>query len=451
MKLPADIKYIWNRFAQAGAEVYVVGGAVRDSLMGRVPHDYDLTTAALPNEIVEMFADHTTFRAGAAYGTVGVAMDSGVVEITTFRVDGTYGDSRRPDSVRFTRSLEEDLARRDFTVNAMAYSPERGIVDPFGGRDAIRRRAIETVGDAELRFREDALRILRALRFRGQLGFDLTESVRTAIRRERDRLRALSGERIADEMGKILAIERPSTVFYEMEALGVLAVLFPELVPTVGYDQRSPYHDKTLFDHILCVVDHTPPKLPVRYAALFHDVKKPDTLSIDEDGKGHFFGHDTLGAETAAEILRRYKASKRLVHEVSALIREHMKVHDVMTDRALRRQIRRVGEEYILDLYDLMAADMACTYGARDISFIIERKARIRALMEEGVPKRCDLAVDGNDLIEIGIAPGPLMGKILGEMEARFIDNPEENDKAHWLAYAERRYDELRGDDRRNR
>ncbi|MDY6044438.1 MAG: CCA tRNA nucleotidyltransferase [Peptoniphilus sp.] len=445
MYIPREISAIIERFCAASEEVYIVGGAVRDSLMGKTPHDYDMTTPLSPKEILALFEDRTTFREGEKYGTVGVMTDIGPVEITTFRIDGTYRDGRKPEEVAFTTNLREDLKRRDFTVNAMAYSPEAGLIDPFGGREDLEKRRLKTVGDPARRLEEDALRILRAFRFSGQLDMEMEEDLVAAIRAGRERLRLLSSERVAEEMRKILLLDAPSRVLYKMEETGVLDVLFPELTATVGYDQRNPYHDKTLFDHILCVVDHTPKKLPIRYAALFHDVEKPSTLSVDETGKGHFFGHDEKGAETARAILRRLKETGALEREVHTLIKEHMKVHDVMTDKALRRQIRRVGEAYILDLYDLMAADMACTYGARDISLITERKARIERLMHEGVPKRRDLSVDGNDLIALGIAPGPIMGKILKEMEEQLLDDPSNNDRAHWLAYASARYEEERG------
>lgn len=430
------------RFEERRARAYVVGGAVRDEVMGKKPHDYDLTTPLLPEEILDLFPDYTTFREGEKFGTIGVMTGEGPVEITTFRIDGDYEDGRKPEGVTFTPNLIDDLKRRDFTVNAMAYSKEEGIVDPFDGRGDLKRGVLKAVGDPEERLREDALRILRAFRFSGQLNLAMEEDLLAAISAEKERLRLLSKERIADEMGKILLLEKPSKVLYAMESTGVLAILFPELMSTVGYDQRNPHHDKTLFDHILCVVDHAPRKLPVRYAALFHDVEKPNTLTVDEKGVGHFFGHDEKGAETAGRILKNLKETKALQEEVGILIKEHMKVHDVMTDRALRRQIRRVGEDYILDLYDLMAADMACTYGARDISLLTERKQRIRELMEAGVPTKRDLAVSGKDLIALGIEPGPFMGKILREMEEMLLDNPEVNDKDYWLDYAKRRQEE---------
>lgn len=436
MKLPASIQGIFRRFREKNIPVYVVGGAVRDSLMGIEPHDYDLTTPATPEEILALMEGERTFREGEKFGTIGVMTATGPVEITTFRIDGTYSDNRKPDAITFTADLREDLARRDFTVNAMAYSEETGVVDPFGGREDLQDKTLRAVGDPARRFSEDALRILRAFRFMGQLNMALEPELLVAAKKEAYRIESLSAERVAEEMGKILLQERPSRVLYAMEEAGVLDKLFPELTPTVGYDQRNPHHDKTLFDHILCVVDHTPKKLPLRYAALFHDVNKPDTLTIDETGKGHFFGHDTMGAETAKEILARLKSQKALIREVDVLIKEHMKVHDTMTDKALRRQIRRVGEDYILDLYDLMAADMACTYDARDISFILERKERIRTLMDEGIVSRKTLAIDGNDLMALGMTPGPAMGALLKEIEDKTVDDPTLNEKETLLAYA---------------
>ncbi len=442
MKLPQAIEDAIRRFREKGVPVYVVGGAVRDSLMGITPHDYDLTTPATPEEILAIMAGEKTFREGEKFGTIAVMTAIGPVEITTFRIDGTYTDNRKPDAVTFTADLKEDLARRDFTVNAMAYSSETGLVDPFGGRDDLENKILRAVGDPARRFSEDALRILRAFRFMGQLNMTLDPALLAAAKNEAYRIESLSAERVADEMNKILLQDAPSRVLYAMEEAGVLEKIFPELVPTVGYDQRNPHHDKTLFDHILCVVDQAPKTLPLRYAALFHDVNKPDTLTIDENGKGHFFGHDTMGAETAGRILARLKSQKALSREVEVLIKEHMKVHDTMTDKALRRQIKRVGEDYILDLYDLMAADMACTYGARDISFILERKARIRALMDEGIVSRNTLAVSGKDLIALGMVPGPAMGRLLKEMEDMALDDPETNEKNRLLAYAKRRIED---------
>ena len=438
MKLPQAIEEITCCFREKGVPAYVVGGAVRDSLMGLSPHDYDLTTPATPDEILAIMAGKKTFREGKKFGTIAVMTELGPVEITTFRIDGTYTDNRKPDVVTFTADLKEDLARRDFTVNAMAYSHETGLVDPFGGREDLQNKILRAVGDPARRFSEDALRILRAFRFMGQLNMTLDPALLAAAKTEAYRIESLSAERVADEMNKILLQDAPSRVLYAMEEAGILEKIFPELAPTVGYDQRNPYHDKTLFDHILCVVDHAPKTLPLRYAALFHDVNKPDTLSIDEKGKGHFFGHDTMGAATAGRILARLKSQKALVREVEVLIKEHMKVHDTMTDKALRRQIKRVGEDYILDLYDLMAADMACTYGHRDISFILERKERIKKLMEEGIVSRNTLAVGGKDLMALGMAPGPAMGRLLREMEDMALDDPEKNDKEYLLAYAEK-------------
>ena len=438
MKLPQAIESIACRFRESGVPIYVVGGAVRDSLMGISPHDYDLTTPATPDEILAIMEGKKTFREGKKFGTIAVMTELGPVEITTFRIDGTYTDNRKPDVVTFTADLKEDLARRDFTVNAMAYSRTTGLVDPFGGRDDLKNKILRAVGDFARRFSEDALRILRAFRFMGQLNMTLDPALLAAAKTEAYRIESLSAERVADEMNKILLQDLPSRVLYAMEGAGVLEKIFPELIPTVGYDQRNPYHDKTLFDHILCVVDHAPKTLPLRYAALFHDVNKPDTLSVDEKGKGHFFGHDTVGAATAGRILARLKSQKALVREVEVLIKEHMKVHDTMTDKALRRQIKRVGEDYILDLYDLMAADMACTYGHRDISFIIERKERISSLMEEGIVSRNTLAIGGKDLIALGMAPGPAMGRLLREMEDMALDDPDKNEKEYLLAYAEK-------------
>ncbi|MDO5301898.1 MAG: CCA tRNA nucleotidyltransferase [Tissierellia bacterium] len=437
MKLNDDLLEIFSRFESVGSRAYLVGGCVRDAVMGRLPHDYDLTTPLLPQEIEALFSDKKLFTVGKKFGTIGVVLSQGTYEITTFRVDGSYEDHRRPTEVAFTPNLREDLARRDFTINAMAYHPEEGLVDPFGGRRDIERAVITTVGDPHRRFSEDALRILRALRFMGQLNFELEEQTRRAMEEDRAVLRGLSRERVRDELDRILLQERPSRVLTEMAELHILEEVLPSLVATVDFDQMTPYHDKTLFWHIACVVDHVPAKLPLRYAALFHDVAKPQTLSVDpETGRGHFFGHDTEGAAVAGEALKLLRHAKDFTREVQLYIEEHMKVAPVMTDKALRRQIRRVGEEHILDLYALLKADMACTREDRDISLLEERERRIVALMREDAHRPKKLAISGRDLLDMGYRQGPEMGRVLAKLQDIATGEPEKNTREHLTALA---------------
>lgn len=428
--LPLEIKKIMERFDQEGQEVYLVGGCVRDHLLGTQPQDYDMTTPLKPDQILALFPDYTCYTVGKKFGTIGILTDQGLVEVTTYRVDGAYSNGRKPDQVTFSLDLEEDLARRDFTINSMAYHPDKGLVDPFGGQADLEAGRIATVGNPRDRFQEDGLRILRAVRFMGQLNFRLDRQVEEAIRDQAHLIQALSPERIRDEMEKILLQDRPSACLYKLLDLGLLAYIFPDLMETVGFDQRSPYHDRTLFDHIACVVDHSPKKLALRWAALFHDIAKPQTMTFDEEaGKAHFFGHDTQGAQRAMEILRAYHQPKSLVHQVSTLIREHMKFHDQISDKALRRQIKRVGPDLILDLYDLMGADMACTYTGRSMDWLQERKDRIGRLMAQGGIEKNSLAIRGQDVIKLGIGEGPLVGHYLKMAQDLVLDDPSKNKK----------------------
>lgn len=426
--IPKEIEKIIKKLNSEGKEAYIVGGCVRDWILGIEPKDFDITTNALPDETLEIFQDYTCYTIGKKFGTIGVLTEEGIVEITTYRVDGEYTDHRKPGEVEFSRSLIEDLKRRDFTMNAIAYNPEEGFVDPFHGKEDIERKIIRSVGNPEKRLEEDGLRILRALRFMGQLDFELNRDLEKTIEKKRNLLQFLSKERIRDEVDKILLQEKPSKVFRKMLELHVLEEIFPELIPTVDFDQKSPYHDQMLFDHILCVVDHAPRKLSLRLAALFHDVEKPSTFTWDEEKeKGRFFGHDTQGAEQARKILRKYREPNSLIHEVSTLIREHMKFHEEISDKALRRQIHRVGEDLILDLYDLMGADMACTFAGRDLHWVEERKARIQKMLEENIVEKSKLAIGGADLIEMGWEQGPEIGKVLKELQELVIDEPEKN------------------------
>ncbi|MDO5038002.1 MAG: CCA tRNA nucleotidyltransferase [Tissierellia bacterium] len=434
MKIPQEIAKIINTFDGAGAQVYLVGGSVRDSLLGLEVHDYDLATNLEPDQVEELFFNYPLYKVGKKFGTLGIVSPQGLVEVTTYREDGAYEGHRKPKEVTFSKSLEEDLRRRDFTINAMAYHPQRGLVDLFDGRGDLEKRILRTVGDPNRRFREDGLRILRGLRFMGQLDFRIDHRTQEAMKNNRDLIDYLSRERIRDEVFKILVQDKPSRVLYKMLDLGILEKILPSLMATVGFDQKTPYHDKTLFDHILCVVDRTPRKLNVRLAALFHDIEKPATLSIDQKtGRAHFFGHDSLGAQRAEEILRAYRASKKDIDSVKALISDHMKVHQEMSDRALRRQIRRVGEDNVLDLYDLMLADMACTVPGRDQTFLLERKKRIEDLLAQGLPDQKSLKINGRDLMDLGLEEGPQIGQVLRALEEELLDDPDKNKRDYLL------------------
>lgn len=439
--MPKDVLFILNKLLENGFEAYIVGGCVRDKLLGIEPHDYDITTSAKPDEIKRVFKDYKTILVGEEFGTVGILLNEVLYEVTTFRIDGAYIDNRKPESVTFSDNLIEDLKRRDFTINAMAIDSKGKLFDPFNGKDDLENKIIRAVGNPVERLREDALRMMRAIRFAGRYGFFIEAELFDAISLESGLLKNIAPERIFDEFSKMITSDRPSYYLLLMEEAGILDVIFPELKRTVGFVQFSPYHDKTLFDHLICVMDYVKPDLSLRLAALFHDISKVDTLSIGEDGRGHFYGHEILGAEVVEKILKKYRLPNKTIEKVKILILDHMKVHSEMTDKALRRQIKRVGIENVLDLYDLLIADCKATRIDRDASFIINRKNRVKKLLDEKEMKTEKfLEINGNDIKALGFSEGKIIGKILKDLEEIVLDDPEKNKRAYLIEYIDKNY-----------
>ena len=439
--MPKEVLFILNKLNEEGFDAYIVGGCVRDKLLGLHPHDYDITTSAKPDEIKRVFKDFKTILIGEEFGTVGVLIDKTLYEVTTFRIDGKYLNFRKPENVTFSKSLREDLKRRDFTINAMAMDSSGELYDPFGGKKDLDDKILRAVGRPDERIKEDAIRILRAIRFAGRFDFYIEDELFDAISFERKLLKKISPERIFDEFSKMITSERPSYYLLLMDETGVLDVIFPELKRTVGFSQFSPYHDKTLFDHLVCVMDEVKPDLALRLAALFHDISKVDTLSIGKDGRGHFYGHEVLGADLVSEILKRYRVSNKIIDKVTILILDHMKVHSEMTDKALRRQIKRVGRDNVLDLYDLLIADCKCTRIDRDASFIIKRKNRVKELLDEKEMKTEKfLEINGNDIKALGFKEGKIIGKILKDLENLVLDDPEKNKRDYLIDYIDKNY-----------
>ena len=439
--MPKDVLFILNKLRENGFEAYIVGGCVRDKLLSIEPHDYDITTSAKPNEIKEVFSDCKTILVGEEFGTVGILLNKVLYEVTTFRIDGNYINNRKPEKVIFSDNLKEDLKRRDFTINAMAMDIDGKLYDPFLGKKDLQEKIIRAVGDPNERIKEDALRMMRAIRFAGRFDFYIEENLFDAIGQNASLLKKIAPERIFDEFSKMITSEKPSYYLLLLEESGILDVIFPELKRTVGFAQFSPYHDKTLFDHLICVMDYVRPDLSLRLAALFHDISKVDTLSIGEDGRGHFYGHEILGAELVEEILKKYRLPNKTIEKVKILILDHMKVHSEMSDKALRRQIKRVGRENILDLYDLLIADCKATRIDRDASFIINRKNRVKELLDEKEMKTEKfLEINGNDIKSLGFSEGKIIGEILRELESLVLEDPKKNNRTYLIEYIEKNY-----------
>ena len=410
MYIPNSVLELINTLEEAGFETWVVGGCVRDHLMGNVPHDYDCCTAAEPEAMQALFADRQLVLAGLKHGTVGVVTEDGVVEITTFRTEGGYLDSRHPDWVKFVRDVKEDLARRDFTVNAMAYSPRRGLCDPFGGQADLKNGLLRAVGDPVLRFREDALRILRGLRFAARFGFQIEEATRTAMHTEIAGLDTLARERVLTELEGFLLSARARDILGGAE---LLFRVIPELAPQLGFDQKNPHHEHDIFTHTAMVVERAPKEPILRMAALLHDLGKPATFSLDEKGVGHFYGHAGLGAKMAEDILRRLKCSNALRDEVTWLIAHHMDRFPC-EEKSARRCLSKNG---LLRMERLTRLQMADFGGKVDDGDLDEWLGLLREVdAREGALTLKTLAVKGKDLIGLGIAPGKQVGELLNRL-----------------------------------
>lgn len=425
---------VLNRLNSAGYEAYLVGGCVRDSLRNVAIHDYDATTSALPEEILQVFSDTPVIETGIRHGTVTVVFQGLAVEVTTYRVDGEYADSRHPNQVTFTRNLREDLARRDFTVNALAWSEETGVVDFFGGMDDLAQGMLRCVGEPRTRFEEDGLRILRGLRFASVLQFSLESATESALRLEKHRLTMVSAERIREELKKMLCGDGAFDVLSSFS--DVLGVVFPELLPTVGFDQRNFHHVYSLYEHLIHTVKNVPPLPRLRLAALFHDLGKPATFSVDPQGVGHFYGHAQKSAEMAEEILARLRFSNAERREIIPLIRHHDAPIDP-TPTAVRRKLNKLGEDGFFDLISLMRADNLALnpeFHHRQKTYDeLEAIAR-EILAEEPCFSLRHLAVKGNDLMALGYQ-GKEIGEILRVLLAAVMDDLVENRREDLLDY----------------
>ena len=435
MYIPNSVLELIDKLEEAGYEAWVVGGCVRDHLMGITPHDYDCCTSATPEAMQAIFAHRQLVLAGLKHGTVGVVTAEGVVEITTFRTEGGYLDARHPDWVRFVRDIREDLARRDFTVNAMAYSPRRGLCDPFGGREDLKNGLLRAVGEPELRFREDALRILRGLRFAARFGFRIEEKTRAAMDAEMAGLDSLARERVLTELLGFLRAAKAEDL---LAAANLLCRCIPELAPTVGFQQHSRHHVHDVFGHIATVVEGVPPTDELRLAALLHDIGKPETFTMDESGEGHFYGHAGVSAAIAETVLRGLKASNALREEVMWLVKHHMDRYPC-EEKTARRCLSRHGLARMERLLQFQACDLGGKGTSAPSESLRELEDLLALLREmdarEGALTLKTLAVKGNDLMALGMAPGRRVGETLNELLALVLSGELPNDREALLGF----------------
>lgn len=432
MLIPEYVLTCLSALEKAGFPCYAVGGCVRDALLGLTPHDYDLCTAATPAQMKEVFRDRSLVLAGEKHGTVGVIADEGVVEITAFRTEGDYLDNRHPQKVTFVTDIQEDLARRDFTVNAMAYSPTRGFVDPFGGQADLKVKVLRAVGNPSARFQEDSLRILRGVRF--AVRFDLVpeECTEKAMATLAPLMKNLARERVFEELCQLIPLVNAADL---LRYVPVLVQAIPEIGPAVGFQQHSFHHAYDVFTHIAYVTESVGKDLPLRWAALLHDLGKPACLTIDENGQGHFYGHASVSAEIANDILLRLKAPTALRERVVFLIQHHMDM--ITADRKLlRRLLSRYGEEVLRQLMVLQEADFTSKGVTGDAFDFCEVNDMItQIIMEESCLSLKDLAVNGHDLMALGFT-GKAIGRTLNALLDAVLEEQLPNEREALLQAA---------------
>lgn len=446
-RIPKKVNDIIEELTRQGFEAYAVGGCVRDMVLGREPEDWDITTSATPFEVKKIF--RRTVDTGIQHGTVTVLLDKDHYEVTTYRLDGVYEDNRHPKEVSFTSSLTEDLKRRDFTINAMAYNEKEGFIDLFGGMEDLAKGLIRCVGSATERFDEDALRILRAVRFSAQLGFEIEEETKKAIRDKVTHLNNISAERIRVEFTKLLLSNHPERL-RDLYMVGITGVVLPEFNAMMVTEQKNVHHCYSVGEHTIRAVLEvagaleqnlfaTRERTILRWTMLLHDIDKPNTISIGKDGQNHFYGHQEKGATTAKHILRRLKFDNDTLDAVVHLIRWH-DYRFVLTPAGMRKAASKIGKEYMELLFEVNRADTS----AKNPEHTKEKEDKLAAARvlyqtiidrEECVSLK-ELQINGKDLISIGLKPGPQLGEVLNRLLAEVLEDPKLNQKEMLLSMA---------------
>lgn len=449
IEIPSGANEIIHSLQNNGYEAFLVGGCVRDSILGRSIHDYDITTSATPDEMMKVFKDKRIIETGLQHGTITIVINGEGYEVTTYRIDGNYSDSRRPDSVTFTRSLEEDLKRRDFTINAMAYNDEAGLIDPFNGMEDIKYHKIQCIGKPEDRFAEDALRILRAIRFASQLSFVLEPNTDYILHKMYQNLENISVERINGEFCKIAASSNfcVQMVLYS----DVLSLFIPEIKDMFGFQQNNPYHIYDVWNHTVhavqayecdCEPDLNPRDLITSLAVFFHDIGKPHCYQDGEDGIRHFKGHGRVSADMTDKIMKRLRFDNDTREKVVELVYYHDATFEV-GKKYVKRWLNKIGEEQFRRLLNVRRADIKAQADMNqetrlqkidNIGYVLEE-----VLQDDECFSLKDLAVNGKDLITIGYKPGKEIGEVLNNLLDSVISGEYINEKEKLLEIAERR------------
>lgn len=432
INIPKNVQYIIDKFYENNYEAYMVGGCVRDCLLGLLPKDYDITTSAKPNITEGLFKK--TIPTGIEHGTVTVVIEDENFEVTTYRTEGNYINNRHPESVSFVSNIKEDLSRRDFTINAFAYNNKAGLVDYFDGLSDLNNKIIKAVGDPNIRFQEDSLRMLRAIRFSAQLDFTIENETLNAIKTNCNLIKNISVERIRDELCKMLISNNPTKALTLLKDTGILKIILPEINSLVQYTPLCNNHNRDVFEHTLKVINNTKPELILRLSALFHDVGKLNTLASLPNGHHYFPGHSIEGANMVKEILHKLKFDNDTINKVSVLIYDHLvlKPDYMPTDGEIKRLINRVGSNNIYTLYNLQRADINSLWNP--IPFLAKvdyMENKTIEILKNNEPLTIkDLDINGSVLIkELNVKPGKLLGDILNYLLEQVLDDKELNSK----------------------
>lgn len=449
MNLPPQVNTALQLLESAGYEAFLVGGAVRDYVRDGSPaKDWDITTNALPEQVKEVFAGFHLIETGLKHGTVTVMIDHEPLEVTTYRIDGDYTDHRHPDAVRFTRNLREDMERRDFTMNALAYNPRIGVVDLVGGKRDIKDGIIRCVGNPDRRFQEDGLRILRALRFASVLCLEIEPATADAVHRNKELLKEIAAERIQVELTKMLCGEGVQEVLTKYE--DILALVMPELEPMFGFEQHNPHHNSDVWNHTIKVVSNAPAEPVMRWTALLHDVGKPHCFSFDEQGVGHFFGHASKSTLIADELLQRLRFDNATRERITLLVKNHDTPLPI-DEKGVKRLMSRLGAEAALQIVDIHRADTAGQHP--DCAYRYAEFDEVQAMMQKVLDEQAcfsvkNLAINGNDVLAKGLR-GKQVGEALQKTLNAVMDGEIPNEKSKLLVYVDRILEEYMEDYRK--
>lgn len=452
LKIPSNVQYLIDILEEDGYEAYVVGGCVRDNFLDKQPNDWDICTSAKPEEVIDMldcYDDIDVILTGLKHGTITAHIEGENYEITTYRIDGEYSDNRRPDSVIFVDSIDKDLSRRDFTINAMAYNHRDGIIDPFGGYGDLDAKLIRCVGNPDDRFKEDALRILRALRFAATYGFKIEEKTADAIHRNKDLLKNISAERIQSELCKMMVGKGILDILLNYK--DVMAVIIPEFKRCIGFNQNNPYHIYDVYEHIAHAVDHYKgDDVSVKMALLLHDIGKPECYTVDENG-GHFHGHSVNSAHIAEIVMQRLKFDNETRDEVVQLVLYHDS--DIQPHpKAVKRWLSKIGYDMFEKLIDVRLADINAHSDINKISRIDKYHFVLEVAKEVVAQQQCfqikDLAINGHDVMSLGVEAGPRVGRVLHYTLNSVIEELVENEHDKLVEWAKKYIEELSYQDR---